>query len=279
MIRRVCRLLATLSLTLIGGCSPVQLLNSLISDDYRLQADQSYGIAPRQKLDIYRPRFTTGPSPVLIFFYGGNWQAGSKADYRFVGEAFAAKGFIVVIPDYRLYPEIRYPAFLDDGAAAVSWTLSHLAQLGGDPERLHLMGHSAGAYTAAMLALDGRWLGAQRTKIKSTVGLAGPYDFLPLTDPALQDIFSTEADLSRTQPITFADGSAAPMFLASGRKDDTVSPGNSQRLAERIRAHGGVAVEKYYDTGHVGLVAALARPLRFIAPLFTDVATFLGASN
>jgi acetyl esterase/lipase len=276
-LRRTWRVTILFATALASGCSPAQLVNALVPhDDFKLIADRSYGELPRQKLDIYMPINANRTTPVVIFFYGGNWQTGSKRDYLFVGEALASRGFIAVIPDYRLYPEVRYPAFLEDGAKAVSWTLRHLDEFGGDPGSVQLMGHSAGAYIAAMLALDPGWLGSDRARIASAVGLAGPYDFLPLTDPVLQVIFGTEPDLSRTQPITFADGSAAPLLLVSGLDDTTVRPANSMRLAARVREHGGVAVEKYYPgVGHVALVAAIAAPLRFVAPTLGDVVGFL----
>lgn len=275
-LRRTWRLTILLASAMIGGCSPAQIVNALVPrDDFHLLADQSYGDLPRQKLDIYTPLKADRTTPVVVFFYGGNWQTGSKRDYLFIGQALASRGCIVVIPDYRLYPEVRYPMFLEDAAQAVAWTLQHLHELGGDPSSVHLMGHSAGAYIAAMLALDPRWLAADRSRITSAVGLAGPYDFLPLTDSVLQVIFGTEPDLARTQPITFADGTAPPMLLISGLNDTTVMPANSTRLATRIREHGGVAFDKYYSgIGHVALIGAIAAPLRFIAPTLRDVVEF-----
>jgi acetyl esterase/lipase len=261
----------------LSGCSPAQLVNAMVPrDDFTLVTDQPYGALQRQKLDLYAPIGREGTKPVVIFFYGGNWQTGTKHDYLFVGQALASRGFIVVIPDYRLYPEVRYPTFLEDGAAAVAWTLAHLDDIGGDPTRVTLMGHSAGAYIAAMLALDPRWLGDKRTRLRSAIGLAGPYDFLPLTDPVLRVIFGTEPDLALTQPITYADGSAPPFLVISGLADTTVRPANSVRLAARIRERGGIAVEKYYDgTGHIGLIGAIAAPLHFYAPTLRDVTAFL----
>lgn len=278
--RRVRRIRESIILLLgatLSGCSPAQLVNALVPrHDFSLVADQPYGALVRQKLDVYTPIGTQGAKPVVIFFYGGNWQTGTKGDYLFVGQALASRGFVVVIPDYRLYPEVRYPGFLLDGAAAVSWTLTHLHEIGGDPARVTLMGHSAGAYIAAMLALNPQWLGSDRARLQAVVGLAGPYDFLPLTDPVLQVIFGTEPDLAQTQPITFADGSAPPFLAISGLADTTVRPENSMRLAARIREHGGVAVEKYYPgVGHVGVIAAIAAPLRFYAPTLGDSITFI----
>ena len=261
----------------LAGCSPATLINAFVSrSDYRLLADRPYGAGPRQKLDVYVPNSGDGAKPVVVFFYGGAWQSGDKGDYLFVAEALASHGFIVVVPDYRVYPEVRWPGFIEDGACAVTWTLDHLGELGGDPAQVHLAGHSAGAYIAAMLALDARWLGERRARIASTIGIAGPYDFLPLTEPAIKVIFGTAGDLADTQPINFADGSAAPMLLLSGTADKRVNPGNSRRLAARIREHGGAAEERYYDdVGHAEIIVAMAAPLHFLAPVRDDVVTFL----
>ncbi|HXQ50777.1 MAG TPA: alpha/beta hydrolase [Stellaceae bacterium] len=264
---------------LLAGCSTSDLVNAFAPrDDFRLVAGLAYGDNPRQTLDLYLPVGAQGKRPVVVFFYGGNWDSGHKEDYLFLGEALASRGFIVVVPDYRIYPEIRYPAFLADGADAVRWTWSHIAEQGGDPAHVSLMGHSAGAYNAMMLALDPKWLGDARQRIASVVGLAGPYDFLPLVDPTLKIIFATEPDLPRTQPIAYVDGAAPPVLLVSGRLDTIVSPGNVTRLAARIREHGGrVETEFYSLLGHITLIGSFARPLRFVTPVLDDVTRFLEA--
>ncbi|HUB97959.1 MAG TPA: alpha/beta hydrolase [Stellaceae bacterium] len=266
---------------LLGGCSSADLVNALAPrDDFRLVANLAYGADPRQKLDLYLPIDAKGPRPVVVFFYGGNWEEGSKERYLFLGEALAGRGFVVVIADYRLYPEVRYPVFIEDSAAATKWTLAHIANYGGDPARVSLMGHSAGAYNAMMLALDPVWLGPDRARIKSVVGLAGPYDFLPLTDPDLKIIFSTESDLTRTQPITYVDGTAPPALLVTGRLDTIVSPGNVDRLSKRIRDKGGSVETEYYALlGHITLIGSFARPLRFVTPVLGDVTRFLEADT
>jgi acetyl esterase/lipase len=277
--RRIARLALVLPTIILGGCSGPDIVNALVPrGGFALQRDIPYGSAPRQTLDVYQPTDSDGARPVVVFFYGGNWDSGDKRDYLFFGQALASRGFVVVIPDYRLYPEIRYPVFLEDNAAAVAWTFAHVGEMGGDPANVSVMGHSAGAYNAMMLALDPRWLGADRRRIRSAIGLAGPYDFLPLTDPVVQAIFATAPDLAQTQPINFADSSAPPTFLLAGLDDHTVNPENSRHLAARLRAAGAAVRERYYDgVGHVTLIAAMAWPLRFLAPVLDDVAGFLKA--
>jgi acetyl esterase/lipase len=188
--------LAGLASTLLSACSPLALLNVASDGGAERVPDLAYGAHPRQRLDLYRPRDGRGPWPVVGFFYGGAWEWGARGDYRFVGHALASQGWMVAVADYRLHPEVAWPAFLQDGAAAVRWLVDHAADHGGDARGLHLMGHSAGAYNAAMLALDARWLRAvdldPATALRSWVGLSGPYDFLPLKSDTLKTIFGPD---------------------------------------------------------------------------------------
>ena len=280
-MRAIWKFLLALPAAAASGCMPADLVNSLApSDGYRLVADVPYGDAARQTLDLYLPASPPAPRPVVVFFYGGNWESGEKATYRFVGAALASRGFVVVVPDYRVYPEVRYPGFVEDGAAAVRWTFAHVGTYGGDPARVSLMGHSAGGYIALMLALDPEWLGPARAGVRSAVGLAGPYDFLPLTDPTLQTIFATSPDLTRTQQIAYADATAPPVLLATGRLDTTVSPANVTRLAARLRAAGGTVQTEYYTLlAHITLIGALGEPLRRITPVLDDVTQFLAGPS
>lgn len=267
--------------TLLSACSPLRLLNVVVpSGDYQRIADISYGSTARQKLDIYKPNTTTRAAPVVIFFYGGSWQNGSKDDYRFVAEALTSRGYVVAIADYRVYPEVRYPAFLEDSAAVAKWTLDHVREYGGDTGRLYLMGHSAGAYNAAMLLFDRRYLkqqGMTPDNFRGFIGLAGPYDFLPLTSPNVKAVFSTAADLNTTQPINYVRGGEPPVLLLTANKDSTVDPDNSTRLADRIRKYGGKATEIRYDgLDHARVLLVLAAPFRGWAPVLQDIADFIG---
>lgn len=281
-LARIRSLLPALALPLLlAGCSGPDLVNALVPEEgYSVVEDLSYGELPRQRYDLYLPNGADGEIPTVVFFYGGGWDSGAKEDYLFVGEAFATQGFAVAIPDYRLYPEVRYPAFLEDSAAAVARVRGELGAEGVSAGPLYLLGHSAGAYNAAMLSLDARWLDAEGMRpcaaIAATAGLAGPYDFLPLRSEKLKRIFGPEERRSETQPITHVTGEAPPLLLIAGLDDTTVDPANSRRLAERVTAAGGRAETRFYpDIGHIFLVGSLATPLRDWAPARADVTAFL----
>jgi acetyl esterase/lipase len=240
--------------------------------------DISYADGARRKLDVYRPRGAAN-APIIVFFYGGRWLSGTKDWYRLLAGALTARGYIVVVPDYRLYPEVRFPDFLVDGAKALRWTHDNVAILGGDPQRLFVMGHSAGAHIAAMLALDPQWLdgvGLNAARdIAGLIGISGPYDFLPLRDPTLVDIFGG-ANRADTQPISFAAGHKPPALLVTGDADKVVSPGNSTRLAVRLRHNGNAATEVIYRRlGHMTVLAGFAPLLSSFLPILTDVEAFV----
>ncbi len=265
-----------LALTLaVAACSPVDLLNATAPEGGVTEHDD-----PGRKLDVYAPASVCG-APVVVFFYGGNWQTGSRDMYRFLGLALARAGVVAVIPDYRHYPEVRFPAFMDDAAAAVAWARDHARQLGGDPGKLFLMGHSAGAQIATLLALDGIYLrrvGLEPSVLAGVIGLSGPYDFLPLTDPTLKIIFGPEGDWPNSQPINFVTASAPPMLLATGTSDDTVYPRNTEHLAARLRESGVAVEERFYDgLGHAPMIGAFAWELEFLAPVRHDVLDFIKA--
>jgi acetyl esterase/lipase len=198
-----------------------------------------------------------------------------------VGQALASRGFVTVLPDYGLYPQVRYPGFLEDGARAVRWAQDHAAEFGGDPDRIVLVGHSAGAYNAAMIALDRRYLtqaGVDPKHVRALAGLSGPYDFLPLTDPIAARTFGEAPDLQATQPTSFVRPDAPPAFLATGDADTMVYPRNTVKLAARLRAAGVEVEERHYPgIDHVRMVLALSRPFRSRAPVLDQMATFLHA--
>lgn len=267
---------ATASLAALATCSPLRTFNALVPKDggaRQVAQGAPFGPHARQRLDVYAPTNAGSRLPVVVFFYGGSWNSGTRSGYGFVGRALASRGFVVVVPDYRLVPEVRYPAFLQDGVAAVRWARANAGRLGGDPDRLVIAGHSAGAYNAAMLALDPRWLGPDRRAVKGWIGLAGPYDFA-INSAVTRAAFGHLPDVGDSQPINHAGVGDPPALLVTGDRDDLVQPRNSDVLAARLQAAGILIERRRHPIGHVGLVTAIARPLRGRAPVLAEMTAF-----
>lgn len=268
---------------LLAACSPINVLNALTPEStFTRVSDIAYGRDPRNKLDVYTPVKAPANAPVVVFFYGGSWNSGSKTDYTFVGEALASRGIVVVIADYRLYPQVRYPAFLEDSAQAVAWAYKHVHEYGGDPENLYVMGHSSGAYNAAMIALDPVFLakvGLKPSMLSGWIGLAGPYDFLPIDNEDVKPVFFFPNSPPDSQPINHVSPESPPALLIASKGDKVVNPTrNTGGLAARLRADGVPVRELYFSrTGHATLVAAMSRPLRALAPVLDDVIDFIHA--
>ena len=280
-IRHLQRLIFSACLVaFLAGCAPLSLVNVLIPESgFKTTRDIAFSTHPRNKLDVYTPVSSSAvPKPVVVFFYGGAWESGDKGGYLFAAEALTSRGYVVVIPDYRVYPEVIFPAYMEDAALAVKWTFDNIAQHGGDPTKIFVMGHSAGAQLAALVAYDGKYLdrlGIDKRRIKGVVSLAGPLDFLPLTEPNLFIIFP-EAIRAASQPINFITGKEAPSLLLHGEADTRVGIHNSRNLAARITARGGDVETTYYpEMGHAGILLALAAPLRNGKPVLDRVAKFI----
>ncbi|WP_298812041.1 alpha/beta hydrolase [uncultured Sphingomonas sp.] len=238
----------------------------------------------RQTLDVWRPAATaSGKRPVVVFIYGGGWANGDRRSYAFAARAFARAGFVVVVPDYRKVPMVRFPAFVQDGAAAVHWVRDHVADYGGDPARVALAGHSAGAYNAVMLALDRRWLRAEGVDpaiVKAAVGLSGPYDFYPFDKPRSRAAMLGVTDPRATQPISFARADAPPLLLVTSSRDTQVRPYNAYHLFERVKAAGGRAKLVEHDgLSHENVVMALSVPFRRLAPVLEESVSFIDAAT
>lgn len=273
------RIFLFLTCILLTACSGADLLNATVPHSgYTLESDVPYGPLPRQKLDIYKPAMPDASHAIVVFFYGGSWQSGSKDMYRFVAQALAARGYMVAIPDYRLYPEVKYPAFLEDAARAVAWMHSHSAAYGGNADNLFLAGHSAGGYIAIMLALNDTYLkaaGYDAHKLRGAIGLAGPYDFLPITDPKLKDIFST-APAAQTQPLTYAGAGKPPLLLLHGDADEEVRLKNSINLEARQREfHSPAELHVLPGVGHYGIILGLSGLFRSKSPTLDEMDAFL----
>ena len=243
--------------------------------------ERVYGPRPWDTLDVYTP---TGPGPwdVVVFFHGGRWSYGRKDNYRFVGSALSRAGYLTIIPNYRKYPQVRFPDFVGDGAKALAWVHDHASSMGGRPGRLHLAGHSSGAHIGALLTADKTYLSSEgksaRDVITSFAGLAGPYDFTPRASD-LVDIFGPPEAFSQMRVTTFIDGSEPPMLLLYGAADETVAPFNHERLANRIRMKGGkVEVVVYPDLGHIEIVGSLSWLIRS-GSVLKDMARFFSSKG
>jgi acetyl esterase/lipase len=240
----------------------------------------AYAPGPRGKLDVYRPAGATpaAPRPVIVFFYGGGWSSGNRSAYRFAATTLADLGYVVVVPDYRLYPEVRFPAFIEDGAAAVAWAEQHIAAYGGDGTQIVLIGHSAGAYIAAMLSVEPRYLkqaGADPAPIAGLVTLSGPMWLRPNT-PQLNIIFSAPYAPTNWQATALVARRGPATLIIHGLDDQLVGTDNSVLFAEQLRAAGGEVTLKLYEhCDHVCTLAALSVPARRRAPTLADIATFL----
>lgn len=241
-------------------------------------ANVPFGPAGWERADVYRPRHTAAPVPVIVFWYGGSWTEGNKDDYRFVGTALAGLGYVAVLPNYRVYPEVKFPQFLDDAAQAVAWVQAHAAQFGGDAHRIVLMGHSAGAHMAAMLALNHEYLahaGVDRRNIVGLIGLSGPYELAPDT-PTLNAIFASPYTPQDWQVLPHVTADAPATLLIHGAADKVVWASNTENLGNALKHLGvPVTVRLYPNRGHADTVASLSWVARFRAPTLKDIDRFM----
>lgn len=276
--------LCLLGACLLSGCSAVAFMAANVPaafGSYDRDAGVPYGPEPRQRLDVYTPETPSAdPRPVIVFVHGGSWQTGSKEQYRFVGSALAGKGYIAVLPNYRLSPGVPFPVFVADAAGAVAWTLNNIGRYGGDPRRVFVMGHSAGAHMAMLLALDRRYLaeaGASADELRGAIGLSGLYGF-DIDSDLLRSVFGSAPDPRATQPDEFVRGDAPPLLLIHGTDDRVCWARQSIRLADLVRAAGGQAdLRLYPGLGHGATVGGFSRLGGRGAPTLEDVSRFVAA--
>ena len=274
-------LLLSAALLFLTACAPAGLINSLTpSGAYTLQDNLSYGPENRHRLDVYAPKEPAAGNPVAVFFYGGTWSKGERNDYEFVGHALSRRGILVVIADYRVYPDVHFPAFVEDGARAVDWTFRNIQDLGGNPDLIFVMGHSAGAHIAALLATDPAYLERfhrHPEDLGGLIGLAGPYDFLPLESDRLRRIFSEDAETQRrSQPVEHVHSRMPPTLLLHGSADERVLPENAHSFARAIRDAGSkVEHIEYEGQGHTRILASVSHLLRFLGRTTTDLERFI----
>lgn len=253
-------------------------IKEAVDPGVRKHANLPYADGERKKLDIYRPEDTSGgPAPVVMFIYGGGWQAGDRFEYEFVGRALAANGFVAVVPDYRLFPEVKYPEFLEDNAQAMKWIEDNIAGYGGDRNRFFVAGHSAGAYNSVMLGLDGsfRQEYGVTMPIRAIAGISGPYNFYPFEYGEVRSVFGEAPNPEGTQPVNLVSAESPPMLLVSGTSDPIVRRQNTEAMAQRLRAQGVWVTEKYYEgAGHLEPIIAMGQLMRWRMPVLKDVVDF-----
>jgi len=270
--------------TLLGGCADMfyATIGAIAAEDKIAErAGIEFDAKYKLKMDVYAPS-NAAAAPIVVFFYGGSWQDGKRRWYRYVGDALAGHGVIAVIPDYRKYPEVQFPGFMRDAAHAVAWAREHAREFGGDPQRLFVMGHSAGGQIAALLACDKRYLAevdlAPRD-LAGMIGIAGAYAFLPFVERE-PEIFGDDAQgRYDSQPINFVDGDEPPMLLLQGTDDDEVPPHNAEAMAERAQAMDGTAHLKLYPgIGHSTILLEFARGHAGHSPALQDTLDFINST-
>ncbi len=281
------RYLILACLITVTGCTSSSLfvVNTLAGfEDFNVVEDLPYGHHELNRLDIYSPNHlpvdsTTSP-PTVIFFYGGCWggcETRNKEDYPFVAQALTTHGYVAVLADYRRHPQVKFPEIMDDARQVVEWTVENIEAYGGSSDKIFLMGHSAGAHLAIMLALNESYLNSKTYQsLKGAVGMAGPYDFLPLTKRYQKEVFGPPEKYPESQPVNFVDGTEPPLLLLYGNEDETVKPRNIINLTNRILQSGGeVEHHVYDDIDHTSILGALSIPLQNSEPVLADIINFL----
>jgi len=274
-----------LSALFVSGCSYISLVTvNLLSlgFDGEVIKDVAYGDMEIQKADIYLPNQLEGDAalPVIVFFHGGAWRDGNKGLYRFVGTALASRGFVVVVPDYRKYPQVVFPAFIEDTAAAIAWAFTNIEQYGGDPDHLFVSGHSSGAHMGALVLADQRYLAEYEIspeQVSGFVGLSGPYSFTP-QEEGIVEVFGDLDDYSPMQVDNFVDGNEPPMLLLHGLDDRTVGRINIERLQPVLESNNVEVISRFYpDTDHTSILANFSAPLQADSELINDMVEFMRA--
>jgi len=273
--------------SLISACSPLGIVNT-VSNIYQVPEHHNiaYGELHRQALDLYLPPEKSGDTTqVILFFYGGSWNSGSRQEYRFVGRRLASEGYIVAVADYRLYPEVKYPDFLKDSAAAVNKVHQLIgSELLADYQpasRMTLMGHSAGAYNAAMLALDSRWLSAEgldrEQTINGWIGIAGPYDLYPITIEEVKPVFHHPDYPADSNPVDFIEHAVVPALILVPEEDDLVNPERNSRTLARLLQENNKPVDltEISSTSHTTIIGTMSPVLFFKGSTLAPIQTFL----
>ncbi len=266
----------------LAACSPLAIINSAVYEPtYQAAFNIAYGPEPRQALDVYAPP-NAKSVPVIVFVHGGSWRRGDKSDYKFLAETIVRNNAVAVIVNYRRVPQVVFPSYVEDAAKAVAWTVANVQKFGGDSHKVFLMGHSAGAHIASLVAYDPSYLqavGLERSALRGFIGLAGPYDFLDFvkSDALASEAMGGPQNWERSQPILNLHAGGPPALLLHGLSDDVVNPKNAPRLTEALKELGTDANYIFYkDMGHEELVGMFSKILQSIRPeTVNDVMRFV----
>lgn len=270
-------ILAALIVVACGGLAFTAANAPALFGEFDRRPDLAFGTNPHQRLDVYSPWHAKG-KPIIVFWYGGGWENGKKSQYRFVGAALAKAGYVAVLPDYRHFPEVKFPAFVEDGAEALAWVASHAEEIGGDPKRIYIAGHSAGAHLAAMLAYDPAQLarvGLAPDTVRGFIGLSGPYALDPNND-TYRTIFAAPYGLADWQPVQLARSGAPPALLLHGEADEVVLASHARKMAATLEGLGvATTLRVYPGRAHRDTVAAFALASPRKLPVVEEIRRFV----
>lgn len=274
-------LLSLLSMKGANAVNAIDLLNAVLPNFHYSLSQAAYGNHPRQQMDIYLPkpsiREANKNKPPIVFVYGGAWVSGNKQDYAFIGHTLSRLGHITIIPDYRLHPEVVFPEFIEDIAQAIRYTETQANELiNQEFNQFILMGHSAGAHTAALMTVDPTWLDQHgvTAQLKGLIALAGPYD-LPLDDPDVAPVFPNVSKKD-SNVILNTHPKLPPVLLLHGKADTRVYPFHTERFSAALnKTNNTVTSRLYEDVDHVMILGAIAPPLRWKNPSYQDIKQFL----
>ncbi len=246
-----------------------------------IEKNIAFGAGPSQKLDVYRPESGAG-YPVLVYVYGGSWNSGNKELYAPIAQRLLPEGVIVVVPDYRIYPEGKYREQTDDVAAALAWTLENIEKYGGDPARVVLGGQSAGAHLSALALLDEQWLakyGHSSAEVCGYYGISGVYDINAQMDfersngrtaPIMTAVMEGPDNFTAASPATYVRSGLPPILLIHGDADETVPISVSENFQAKLESIGARSEFVVYPgAGHSGLLfdALASDPARLVTDL------------
>ena len=269
--------------------SALAIVNGITSNGgVGVSKDILYGDEPLQDLDIYYPKPLAQAMkkntpikqeyPMVVFVHGGSWESGNKDEYAFVGQSLAQAGYVTAVINYRKAPEHVYPDYVEDTAQAIAWSYKNAARFYADPERLAVIGHSAGAFNAVAAIANEDFLkpyGVKPTDIRAVIGIAGPYsyDFRKFSSATA---FAADATPDEVMPDRQIKGAQPPYLLLTAEKDTVVYATNTLKMTQALKAAGAtVQTSEIAGASHASSIGAMAPPLRWVNDVRAQVLRYL----